>query len=334
MNILFTCSGRRNYLLHYFKTIKGVRIVACDSSSNAPTLYSADEFFLMPDVYDPNYTKILMKEVKARNIDVIIPLNDLELPILARCKKEFENEGIRILISDKFVVDLCFDKLMTFSFTTSLPLKKIPTFTSVEEALKYKSNHKKCDFVIKPRWGSASFGIEFPKNEEELRFLFKSIKEKIEGSLFSKSNNHDPENCILIQKKITGQEYGMDIINNLKAEFETTLQRKKISMRAGETEKAETVYINRLMVIGKIISERLKHIGILDCDLFIEDENVYLLEMNPRFGGGYPFMHFAGTDLPYALVEWLNGRDTPSGCLNYRIGAKSAKVDMLVGINN
>jgi carbamoyl-phosphate synthase large subunit len=125
----------------------------------------------------------------------------------------------------------------------------------------------------------------------------------------------------------------MDVINNLDSKYEATLIRKKIAMRAGETEKAETIYDERLNKIGKEIGNNLKHTGILDSDLIIENGNIYLLEMNARFGGGYPFMHFAGANFPLALVEWLKGNKTPENCFKYKDGSISAKVDKLIALD-
>ncbi len=82
----------------------------------------------------------------------------------------------------------------------------------------------------------------------------------------------------------------------------------------------------------KKLAGNLKLIGNLDCDLIVENEDIYLLEMNPRFGGGYPFMHFAGANLPLAITEWLKGNKTPAGCFEYLDRCISAKVDYIVGI--
>lgn len=91
MNLLFTCAGRRNYLLEYFKQIAGVRVIACDADVYAPALHTVDDFFIVPAVNDKGYVPHLLKESKERNIDAIISLNDIGLPILAESKHLFDN---------------------------------------------------------------------------------------------------------------------------------------------------------------------------------------------------------------------------------------------------
>ena len=77
MNILFTCAGRRNYLLEYFKSLGGVGVIACDADIHEPALYIADKWFIAPIVSDEEYIPFLLKEAKERDIDAIISLNDI-----------------------------------------------------------------------------------------------------------------------------------------------------------------------------------------------------------------------------------------------------------------
>ena len=42
-------------------------------------------------------------------------------------------------------------------------------------------------------------------------------------------------------------------------------------------------------------------------DVFVTEDAVYVLELNARFGGGYPFSHLAGVNLPKAIIKWLSG---------------------------
>ena len=115
MNILFTCVGRRSYLLKYFKENLSIidKIIATDMQSSAPALQVADVKILVPEVYNPKYIDILLDICKEHKIDALISLNDLELPILAENKTKFEKQGVRVIVSDSNVIDIAFDKYKT-----------------------------------------------------------------------------------------------------------------------------------------------------------------------------------------------------------------------------
>ena len=108
MNILFTCAGRRTYLLKYFKAnlSEGDSIVATDMSLTAPALQVADVKLQVPAVYDPEYVNVTLKICKEHNINALFSLNDLELPILAENKSRFEAIGVKVVVSDPRVIDI------------------------------------------------------------------------------------------------------------------------------------------------------------------------------------------------------------------------------------
>ena len=113
MNILFTCAGRRTYLLKYFKEQLGDNglIIAGDMQLSAPALTAADIKVQLPSVYSENYVPILLNICKTYGVDALFSLNDLELPILAKNKKLFKEIGVSPIVSDLELIDLCFDKL-------------------------------------------------------------------------------------------------------------------------------------------------------------------------------------------------------------------------------
>ena len=96
-------------------------------------------------------------------------------------------------------------------------------------------------------------------------------------------------------------------------------------MRAGETDIAEIVdepeILTEITRLGKIT----KHIGNMDIDVFLVDGKPYILEMNARFGGGYPFSHMAGCNLPKALVAWHNNEKIEKGLLEAKKKIKGFK---------
>ena len=125
---------------------------------------------------------------------------------------------------------------------------------------------------------------------------------------------------------IHAQEYGLDVFNDLKGCLATVVAKKKIAMRAGETDVAEIVDNTPFLKTGETLSNNLQHIANLDVDCFLDDEgNVYVLELNCRFGGQYPFSHLSGVDFPKQIIEWLNGNGTSAEYITPTIGIKSCK---------
>ena len=332
MNILFTCAGRRTYLLKYFREqLAGQgKIIGADMQLTAPALSAADIRVQVPAVYNPNYLDVLRQICVEHHVDVLISLNDLELPILSENKKSFEEIGVNVLVSKPEVIDICFDKVRTSEYMESIGLVTPKTYSNLDDALAGLHAGKiHFPLVIKPRWGSASIGIEFVDNEEDLRIVYALIKRKIIKGILGEVSSHD-DNYILIQERIIGKEYGLDIINDLTGKNVAVAVKQKLSMRAGETDKATTVDNPELRRIGEIIGSNLGHIGNLDCDVLEMDGKYYVLELNPRFGGGFPFSYEAGVNLPKAIINWVQGKQFDLEQLVPTYGLTFAKCDYLV----
>jgi len=112
--------------------------------------------------------------------------------------------------------------------------------------------------------------------------------------------------------------------------YVTTFVKRKLSMRAEETDRAITVDDPVLSALGETLGRRLGHTGNLDCDVFVGDGEPAVVELNPRFGGGYRFSHAAGADVPAALVAWASGLTADACWLEASPGVASGKCDRLV----
>ena len=104
----------------------------------------------------------------------------------------------------------------------------------------------------------------------------------------------------------------------------------KLRMRAGQTDRATTVDHPRLEAVGALIGRRLGHRGIMDCDAFVDGDDVWVIDLNPRFGGGYPFSHLAGANLPAALVAWAEGSRVDPAWLRVTPNVTIARYDQFV----
>ena len=334
MNILFTCAGRRTYLLKYFKEnmAEGDKVVATDMQLSAPALQAADVKLQVPAVYDPEYVNITLRICEEQKIDALISLNDLELPILAENKAKFEALGVKVIVSDPQVIDIAFDKYKTAQWVESLGLVAPKTYVrlaDVKEAL--AKGEIEFPLFMKPRWGSGSIGLESIADMEELDIYYNLLMKKIKKTILATASVGDE--YIMIQEKLTGSEFGLDIMNDLNGKNVAVSVKQKLAMRAGETDKAVTVDLPVVREMGKKIGEALGHIGNLDVDIMQRADGAYcVLELNPRFGGGYPFSYEAGVNFPKALIQMIKGESFDPQMLAPEYGRIFSKNDYLMEI--
>lgn len=334
MNILFTCAGRRTYLLKYFKENmnEGDKVVATDMQLSAPALQAADVKLQVPAVYDPKYVDTTLQICKEQKIDALLSLNDLELPILAENKARFEAEGVKVIVSDPSVIDIAFVKYKTAQWVESLGLKSPKTFVRLEDAKRaLETGELHFPLFMKPRWGSGSIGLESIADMEELDIYYHLLMKKIKKTILATASVGDE--YIMIQEKLTGSEFGLDVMNDLEGNNVAVSVKQKLAMRAGETDKAVTVDLPEVREIGHKIGAALKHIGNLDVDVMQNDKGEYcVLELNPRFGGGFPFSYEAGVNLPKAIIEWVKGNKVDASTLQPEYGRMFSKNDYLMEI--
>jgi len=322
MNILLTSVGRRTYMVNYFKeALQGNGLVHAANSVKTYAMRAADKSVETPLIYDNNYIEFIINYCLENDIEVLISLFDIDLPVLAQNKLKFAELGINVIVSDYDFIQICNDKWLTYNFLIRNGLKTPISFLAIEDACNaIDRGSLNYPLIVKPRWGMGSIGIFEADNLEELNVFYKKTLNNINESYLKYESQQAPENCIIIQEKLVGQEYGIDIFNDLNGNFLSCVPKKKLAMRAGETDSAEIIEDIKLSNIAKKISQISKHIGNLDVDCFLVDNMFFILEMNSRFGGQYPFSHIAGVDFPKAIIYMLMNRKVEKNLLNPTIG--------------
>src|SRR5204863_9232087 len=106
--------------------------------------------------------------------------------------------------------------------------------------------------------------------------------------------------------------------------------RKKLAMRGGETDRAISIHESPLQDLGLRIGLALGHLGNLDCDILLTPRGPFILDLNPRFRGGYPFSHAARANLPAILLAWAQERAPDPTWFKVQAGVSIAKCDRLV----
>lgn len=330
MNLLFTSAGRRGYLLKWFKEAVGAegRIHAANSEPNAPAFAEADTSVVVPGIHDKGYVPFLLDYCRHHGIKAVIPLFDIDIPVLAAARKEFSDRGVTVVVADEWVANICNDKWATFRFLKENGFD-VPTTEHTLVASQKAIAEGRMDFplIVKPRWGMGSIGVHKVENATELEVLHAKVVREVERTYLRYESASTPEGAVLVQECIDGEEYGLDVVNDLTGDHMVTFVKKKLAMRSGETDSAVTVDEPELSATGARIAELLQHRGNLDLDLFrTNDGRTVVLELNARFGGGYPFSHLAGADVPRAIVAWLAGTAVDPAWLTVRNGVEAAKM--------
>lgn len=327
MNILITSVGRRSYIIEYFKeALKGIGHVHACNSSDTYALNTAYKKFISPLIYDDNYVDFLVSYCVENKINALISLFDIDLRILASNINKFYDNGIHVVISDYKTVQICNDKWLTYNFLINNGFNTPQTFLCIKK-FKEALNKGSIQFpvIIKPRWGMGSISIFQVDNLDELEILYIKTKNSIFNSYLKFESSIDPENCVLIQERLSGDEYGLDVFNDLNGKFMTCVPKIKLGMRAGETDSAEIIEDSTLFELGQMLSKKLKHNANLDVDCFKVDCKNYILEMNCRFGGQYPFSHLAGVNFPKAIINLLLERPVEKELLSVKFGTRGFK---------
>ncbi len=327
MNILLTSAGRRAYMVKYFQeALHGDgEVHVCNSDDMSVAFQYADRSVVAPLIYDKNYIPFLLDYCEKNQIRMVVSLFDLDLLVLARNKDKFSAIGTTVIVSSPEFIEICNDKWKTYAFLTANGFKTPRTYLKRADAERALSAGEiRYPVIIKPRFGCGSIAVSAAHDDREFESYDYLVKNKIEDS-YLKYISAVSEDKLIYQEMLDGQEYGVDIINDLNGGFQNAIVKKKLAMRCGETDIAETVRHDRIYSVAEKLAAVSKHIGNMDCDLVVCGQEVYILELNARFGGGYPFSHIAGCNLPEALVKWCQNADVDRALLTAEIGVRAYK---------
>lgn len=305
MKILLSCIGRRGYIADYFRPHLHFNdsIIGTGNSKYTPGFKNCDFSFILPDIVSPDYIPALIALCREQKIDALISLLDPDINVISKHLEDFRSIGVTPIIPNQSVNDICFDKYLTYLFLKEKGFNTPETYIDFDEAINNIKNGKlEFPLIVKPRKGSASTNLFRARNFKELDAFF----------------HYQPD--MLIQEMITGQEYGLDICSDLQGHVLSVVPRKNIIRRFGETMQAETFNDHSLIDLGKHLGEKLGNVGPFDVDCFVRNNQPFIIELNPRFGGVYPLSHLAGADFPGLIIKMINKEAVKPEIGNFQSG--------------
>lgn len=306
MNILILSAGTRDKVVQYFKKElagKG-RVIATDCSNLAPAVYEADAFYLVPRITAPGYLDVILDICEEEKITGVFSLIDPELSLLAKERERFLAVGTTPIVSGYELVETCFDKYRMFEMLREMRIPTAKCYADKESFYRAEeAGEISYPVFVKPVRGSASIHINKVGSRKEIEVLC------------------DLYDDLMIQEYMDGQEYGADVyVDMLSGKCTDIFVKKKIKMRAGETDKSVSFKDEKLFVMIRDFAEKCGFRGMIDIDIFEIGGTYYISEVNPRFGGGYPHAYGCGVNMAAAVVRNLSGQENEVRIGDYREG--------------
>lgn len=293
MNILILAAGTRNKIVQYFKkTFDGIgTVVATDASRLGPAIYDADKYYIVPPITEDGYIDQIIDICKKEQIVGVLSLIDPELSLLAANKEKFEALGVTIIGSSYDLCEMALDKMQMYEWLKVHGYNCARSWMDKGEFYKAVENLEvSYPVFVKPYRGSASMSISKVYDKETVDMLFAH------------------EDGLMIQEFLDGQEIGADVyIDLISDEVISIFTKKKIKMRAGETDKAVSFKDEKLFALIERFVTEAGYRGQIDIDIFDINGEYYISEVNPRFGGGYPHAYEAGCDHMKLILNNLQG---------------------------
>lgn len=289
-NALITSVGRRCELVQIFKRAfnkRGWKVFGADASKTAPALYFCDDKFLVPKIStETALIDSLIKICRENGVGVLIPTIDTELELLSKNSDRFMKEaGTLTMISSPEVISICADKKLTQKFFMR---NKIPS--PAEISPEADPDRLIYPLIIKPRRGSSSIGTFSVENKREFLFFKDYVKEPI------------------IQQKIAGNEFTIDVFCDLDSNPITIVPRRRIAVRSGEILKGKIDPDEEVLKSSLELVKILKPVGHVTLQCIKNSDGVFFIEINPRFGGGAPMSMLSGADSAENIALLLEGK--------------------------
>jgi carbamoyl-phosphate synthase large subunit len=291
-NILLLSAGRRVSLARAFRKVANDHDAQLYTADMRPEMSSACQdqgvFVSVPAVTDPDYPNALASLCERLGIGLVIPTIDTELHILAALRDSFMSAGTALIVCDKYLIDIARDKRRTAEFFATFGVNSPELFPI--DAPRYPA-------IAKPFNGSLSRDVTVLNKPEDFT-----------------RNVRETEDLMLAQyiDPATHDEFTCDAYFSRSGSLRCVVPRQRIEVRGGEVAKGRTVKNN---IVDLFLSNLSRISGARGCLTFQFFRNrdtgaLYLIELNARFGGGFPLSYAAGANYPCWLYEeWITGKD-------------------------
>jgi carbamoyl-phosphate synthase large subunit len=303
VTVLVSSAGRRGALVKALRhgasmAQLDIKVVATDRSSLSAAGHLADAFHLVPSLDAPDFIDVLCRVVARESVDVIVPTIDTELALLAANRQRLAAAGAVVLVSDPACIEICSDKARSSRWLSD---HGYPVPRQYELAAAAELEPGRWPLFFKPRQGSSSIGAQPVPSMDEL--------------LLAISRHGDG----VIEELVAGDEYTMDCWVDPDGVCLGVVPRLRLAVRAGEIAKGVTVAHPELDALTRSVVETMSGLrGPVTVQAIVGPDGPRFIEINARFGGGYPLSHEAGAWYTAVLLAEVLGRQPDPAWLTWQ----------------
>ncbi len=319
LTVLLSSAGRRGALVGLLRDggrIAGVpvSVLATDHSPLSAAGHLADRFSLVPSLDSPDYIESLIDLVRRERVGVVVPTIDTELGLLAEHRAEIEDAGASVMVSSSDVIATCADKRRSSEWIEGAGFS-VPRQYRIEELDDVRA--EAWPLFFKPLSGSSSIGAHLVETVAEVGLA---------------TARYGPG---VVEEFIAGDELTVDCWVDATGTCFAVVPRRRLETRAGEVAKGLTVADEALEAeVSALVSALPGARGPVTVQVIRSAAGSRFIEINPRFGGGYPLTHAAGAWFTAALVAEAVGQPVDPEWFSWNDGVLMLRYDEAVFLHD
>jgi carbamoyl-phosphate synthase large subunit len=280
---MLTSVGQRVDIARAFRAA-GATTLGVDADHLAPALYHCDHRVIVPRIADPDYVPTLAELREEHDVGLVVPLNDLDFPVLARGRDRLA--PALVLLPDPEVSARMSDKLEAHRFfvANGIPSPRSWAPEDVPDDVRYP-------VLVKAREGFGSRNIFRAANRGELEFFLAYT-----------------DVASFVQEACVGEEFSIDVFCDLEGRCLNAIPRTMLLSKGGESIKGASIQDAELIEHGAHVAETVGIKGPANVQCFREpDGSLPITDVNTRFGGGFPVPLAAGGRYPELALALARG---------------------------
>lgn len=330
VTVLISSAGRRVELLRGFRRALASlgldgRVIATDATWYSSAFHEADEGIVVPRLDDPGFVPFLLEACEKHAVDLVVPTIDTEMAAWVGSRDQFAAIGTTVSLSGGGVVDIAADKQLTHDWLVDNGFPTVGQATP-DEVLADPGAWP-FPLIAKPRFGSAGIGVGVVRGADELAA---AVRRPELGEM-------------VVQSLAAGREHTIDVLADRDGRCVCAVPRRRIEVRSGEVSKGVTVRSARLQDLASRICAALPGaFGTITIQVFVDghpdepapdDADLAVIEINARYGGGFPLALQAGADFPRWQLEELLGLPSTAAPDDWHDGLVMLRYDAAVFVD-